>query len=383
VSAFRVAWLQLKKEHGRLAAAIAGILFAVVLMLVQLGFEEALFRSAVNLLSHLDAPVVMFSSTFRAMNVPSYFSERRLYQALGSRGVESVTPLYFDSVMWRNPETQQLSRIFVLGYPPGQRVLDIEEINRQQDLIAATGVVLFDRKSRPEFGDVPRWLGERSPVVTEVNGIRTDVAGLFTLGTSFLADGTIVMSDASLVRLLATRQRGIIDFGLIHLKPGADRTQAIAEIQAAVGPDVVVAPRERLMEMEKTFWAQGTPIGFVFRFGVGLGLVVGTIIVYQILYTDVSNHLTEYATLKALGHRDGYLFQIVLCESLILSVLGFLPGVAISEVVYVVARSATLLPLNMNLARAAIVYGLTALMCSMSGALAIRRLRYADPAEIF
>ncbi len=378
-----MAWLQLKKEHGRLAAAIAGILFAVVLMLVQLGFEEALFRSAVNLLSHLDAPVVMFSSTFRAMNVPSYFSERRLYQALGTSGVESVSPLYFDSVMWRNPKTQQLSRIFVLGYPPGQRVLDIEEINSQQDRIASTGVVLFDRKSRPEFGDVPRWLDERSPVVTEVNGIRTEVAGLFTLGTSFLADGTIVMSDASLVRLLATRQRGIIDFGLIRLKPGVDRTQAIAEIQSTVGPDVVVAPRERLMEMEKTFWAQGTPIGFVFRFGVGLGLVVGTIIVYQILYTDVSNHLTEYATLKALGHRDTYLFQIVLCESLILSVLGFLPGVAISEVVYLVARSATLLPLSMNFARAAVVYGLTALMCSMSGGLAIRRLRSADPAEIF
>lgn len=378
-----MAWLQLKKEHGRLAAAIAGILFAVVLMLVQLGFEEALFRSAVNLLSHLDAPVVMFSSTFRAMNVPSYFSERRLYQALGTSGVESVSPLYFDSVMWRNPKTQQLSRIFVLGYPPGQRVLDIEEINSQQDRIASTGVVLFDRKSRPEFGDVPQWLGERSPVVTEVNGIRTEVAGLFTLGTSFLADGTIVMSDASLVRLLATRQRGIIDFGLIRLKPGVDRTQAIAEIQSTVGPDVVVAPRERLMEMEKTFWAQGTPIGFVFRFGVGLGLVVGTIIVYQILYTDVSNHLTEYATLKALGHRDTYLFQIVLCESLILSVLGFLPGVAISEVVYLVARSATLLPLSMSFARAAVVYGLTALMCSMSGGLAIRRLRSADPAEIF
>jgi putative ABC transport system permease protein len=383
VSPFRLAWLQLRKERGRLAAAIAGILFAVVLMLVQLGFEEALFRSATNLLSRLDAPVVMFSSSFRAMNVPSRFSERRLYQSLGSDGVASVASLYFDSVLWRNPETRQLSRILVLGFDPGRRVLDIDEIKRQQSVIEEPNRVLFDRKSRPEFGDVPRWMRESPPVVTELNDIRVEVGGLFDLGTSFLADGTLVVSDASFVRLAPFRQLGIIDIGLIHLKPGADPARVIADVQEAIGPDVKVAPRERLMEMERDFWAQGTPIGFVFRLGVGLGLVVGAIIVYQILYTDVSHHLTEYATLKALGHRDSYLVRIVLCESLILSVLGFLPGVLISEAVYSIARNATLLPLSMSVTRAAIVYGLTALMCSVAGALAMRRLRYADPAEIF
>lgn len=383
MSAFCLAWLQLRKERGRLAAAIAGILFAVVLMLVQLGFEEALFRSAVNLLSHLDAPVVMFSSSFRAINVPNYFSERRLYQALGCDGVESVTPVYFESTLWRNPESRELSRIFVIGYRPRQRVLDIPEINRQQQLLEAPGAVLFDRESRPEFGDVPRWMRERASVVTEVNGVRTEVAGLFDLGTSFLADGTLVMSDTTLMGIMPRRQLGIADIGLIHLKPGADPARVIAALQSALGPEVKVATREELMEIERRFWAENTPIGFVFRFGVGFGLVVGIIIVYQILYTDVSNHLTEYATLKALGHRDGYLFRLVLCESLILSVLGFLPGVAISQGVYLVARSATLLPLRMNLDRALIVYGLTAVMCIASGALAMRRLRYADPAEIF
>jgi putative ABC transport system permease protein len=383
VSAFRVAWLQLRTDRGRLFAAIAGILFAVVLMLVQLGFEEALFRSSTNLLSHLDAPVVMFSSSFRAMNVPNYFSERRLYQAMAVDGVESVAPLYFDTVMWRNPKTLQFSRIFLVAFPPGMRVLDIPEINRQQDRIAAPGVVLFDRESRPEFGDVSRWLQQGEPVVTEVNSVRTEVAGLFNLGTSFLADGTLVMSDASLLQLLPKRRAGLIDVGLIHLKPGADPARVVEALQVVVGRDVRVARRERLMQMERTFWADGTPIGFVFRFGVGFGLVVGTIIVYQILYTDVSNHLKEYATLKAMGHRDGYLFRIVLWESAILSILGFLPGMLLSQVVYTSARKATLLPLSMSFTRAAIVYGLTLMMCVISGALAMRRLRYADPAGIF
>lgn len=383
MSALRLAWLQLRKERGRLAAAIAGILFAVVLMLVQLGFEEALFRSSTNLLSHLDADLVMFSPSFRALNVPSFFSVRRLYQALGRDGVESVAPVYLASLMWRNPESKQLARIFLIGFEPRKRVLDIPDINRQMSRTEATGVVLFDRDSRPEFGDVPRWLAQRGEVVTETDGHRTEVGGLFTLGTSFLADGTIVTSDVNFTRLVPYRQLGIPDLGLIKLKPGFDRDRVLAQLTASLPGDVQVVTREALMDKEKKFWADGTPIGFVFRLGLGLGLVVGTIIVYQILYTDVSNHLTEYATLKALGHRDGYLFSIVLYESLILSVLGFLPGMGLSQAVYAIARNATLLPLEMSLPRVLVVYLLTVVMCCASGGLAMRRLRLADPAEIF
>ncbi len=383
MSAFRLAWLQLRTEPRRLAAAIAGILFAVVLMLVQLGFEDALFRSSMNLLSHLDADLVMFSPSFRALNVASFFSERRLYQALGCQGVQSVASMYLGSLMWTNPESKRRSRIFMIGFEPHSRVLDIEEINRQMRLTEATGAVLFDRESRPEFGDVPRWMRERGTVVTEVEGHRTEVVGLFTLGTSFLADSTIVTSDVNFIRLLPFRQLGVPDLGLIKVRPGYDRIRVLGELTAAMPADVRVTTREALMEMERRFWAEGTPIGFVFRLGLGLGMVVGTIIVYQILYTDVSNHLPEYATLKALGHPDSYLFSIVLYESLILSVLGFLPGLALSQAVYMIARNATLLPLRMSLLRVAIVYVLTVVMCCASGGLAIRRLRQADPAEIF
>ena len=378
-----MAWLQLRKEPRRLAAAIAGILFAVVLMLVQLGFESALFQSSTNLLAHLDAELVMVSSGYRAINVPAYFSERRLYQAMAHEGVESVAAAYLDSVLWRNPQSRRLQRIFVVAFDPRKRVLDIPEVVSQMHRTEQPGVVLFDRDSRPEFGDVPRWLETRGVVTTEVQGQRTDVEGLFTLGTSFLADGTIVASDLTYSRLVPYRQLGIPDVGLIKLKPGADPRRVLAGLAASLPSDVRVMTREGLMEMERRFWADSTPIGFVFRLGLLLGLVVGTIIVYQILYTDVTSHLTEYATLKALGHRDSYLFAILFWESLILSVLGFLPGIGLSQAVYSVARNATLLPLAMTVGRAAVVYVLTLTMCCVSGGLAMRRLRLADPAEIF
>jgi putative ABC transport system permease protein len=383
MSAWQIAWLQLRKEPRRLAAALAGILFAVVLMLIQLAFEDALFRSSVRLLSHLDAELVMFSPAFRAMNVPSFFTGRRLHQALAVEGVHSVAPVYIGTLMWRNPESKQLSRIFMVGFEPRKRVLDIEEVNAQMIRTEAPGVVLFDRESRPEFGDVPRWLSERDVVVTEVSGVRTEVRGLFTLGTSFLADGTIITSDVNFIRLLSWRQHGLPDLGLIKLKPGADPRQALDRLSAALPDDVVIATRAELMRMEQRFWAQNTPIGFIFRLGLVLAMVVGTIIVYQILYTDVTSHLHEYATLKAIGHADGYLLGIVLWQSLILSVLGFLPGLALAQVVYAIARDATRLPLQYSGAQSALVYGLTVVMCAASGALAMRRLRDADPAEVF
>jgi putative ABC transport system permease protein len=146
---------------------------------------------------------------------------------------------------------------------------------------------------------------------------------------------------------------------------------------------VVVLTRDELMGREKTYWATHTPIGFVFRLGLFMGLIVGSVVVYQILYNDVTQHLDEYATLKAMGYPDRFLFQIVLQESLILSMLGFIPGVVLSQAVYSIAHWATLLPLQLDPTRVAVVYVLNLVMCIFSGLLATRRLRRADPAEIF
>ena len=179
------------------------------------------------------------------------------------------------------------------------------------------------------------------------------------------------------------RGPSLIDVGVIKLKEGANPLAVRARLQAILPKDVLVLTRDELLNREQKYWAENTPIGFVFRVGLIMGLIVGSVVVYQILYSDVSDHLAEYATLKAMGYSDRFLFGIVIQESLILSILGFLPGLALSQVVYVIAYRATLLPLHMDLTRVGIVYLLTAGMCAFSGALAMRRLRMADPAEIF
>ncbi|HEY9736672.1 MAG TPA: FtsX-like permease family protein, partial [Trichocoleus sp.] len=109
----------------------------------------------------------------------------------------------------------------------------------------------------------------------------------------------------------------------------------------------------------------------------------GVVIVYQILYSDVTDHLPEFATLKAMGYSDRYLLTVLLQESLILALIGFVPSLLLATGLYQLVYAATLLPIGMKLDRAITVLVLTVVMCAGSGAIAMRKLYSADPADIF
>lgn len=376
-------WLQLKKEKLRLAAAIAGIAFAVVLMLVQLGFESALFASVTQLYSHLAGDLVVISPEYEFLMYPKVFSQRRLYQALAVNGVDSISGVYFAVLAWKNPLDHKEHSIFAIGVNPTQQVVDLPEVNRNLDLIRRPDTALFDTGSRPEFGPIAELLQRSGPVVTEVAGRRIEIAGLFRVGASFGADGNLLTSDTNFLRLVPDRQVGIVNVGLIRLKPGYDPERARAQVEAALPGDVRVLTHQGFVDRERAYWNDTTPIGFVFKLGLLMGIFVGCVIVYQILYSDITDHLPEYATLKAMGYRHAFLQACVMQEALILSLLGFVPGLLLSQLIYSVAGSATLLPLHMTWARVIVVYLLTAGMCALSALLALRRLQAADPADIF
>jgi putative ABC transport system permease protein len=378
-----LAWQQLTREKRRFVAALAGIAFAVVLMLTQLGFQEALLSSAPLLHAHLAGDLVLINPQYQDVVAPKTLTERRLYQALGCDGVASVEPVYLGSANFKNPFARTERSIFVIGFNPHAASLNAPGVPENLEKIRSPGSVLFDSIRRPEFGPVAEAIQENGRVVTEVNGRQIEIVGLFQLGTSFAADGNLVASDETFLRIFPYRTRGVVDVGLIKLKPGADLERVKADLIRLLPADVRVLTHDQFVELERTFWVINTPIGFVFRLGVLMGMFVGCIIVYQILYSDVNEHLSEYATLKAMGYRDGFLFRVVLQQSLVLSIFGFLPGILISYAVYIVSRKATLLPLQMTLERSVAVYVLTVVMCTISGALAMRRLKAADPAEIF
>jgi putative ABC transport system permease protein len=147
--------------------------------------------------------------------------------------------------------------------------------------------------------------------------------------------------------------------------------------------DTRIMTMEGFINFERVYWQRGTSIGFIFTLGTVMGFIVGIVIVYQILYTDVSDHMAEYATLKAMGYSNFYLSKVVIQEAIVLSVLGFIPGFLVGNGLYALTRNATRLPIEMTIERVIQVFILTLVMCTISGAISLRKVQSADPAEMF
>jgi putative ABC transport system permease protein len=332
----------------------------------------------------MDYDLVMLSPKTDFLVSSKQFARSRLYQVLGFGGVEAATAVYMRLVSWRNPANPANARnILAIGFDPSEpgfgRLLTAEQL----EAIKKPDKVIFDRRGRDEYGPVREMLDAGQSVSAEINDRRVDIAGMYEVGTSFGLDGGIITSDLNFLRILPTRKRSAIDFGLIHLEAGADASAVQARIVEEIPQDVLVLTRDEFMDLEVQYWNKTTPIGYIFAFGAVMGLIVGLIIVYQILFADVQDHLKEYATLKAMGYTHGYLRNVVLQQAFILAVLGFLPGMVIAYFVFSRGAEATRLPLEMSLQSALGVLGLTVAMCAVSGLLALRKLRAADPAEIF
>lgn len=378
-----LAWLQLSREKMRLVVALAGIGFADILMFMQLGFRDALFDSSITLHKNLQGDIFLISPQSTSTTAMESFPSRRLYQTLGFDGVKSISPVYLGLGLWQNPETRRTRSILVLGFNPKDSVLDLPRVKENLEATKISDVVLFDDASRPEFGPISQWFNQGKIVTTEVEGHRVRVGGLFTLGASFGADGNMITSDLNFLRVFDDRTAGLIDIGVIKLEDGANVETVKNNLKRELPKDVKIFSKEEFIAFEKNYWETGTAIGFIFALGTSMGFIVGTVIVYQILYTDVSDHLPEYATLKAMGYKNSYLLIVVFQEAIILAILGYFPGFALAVGLYNLTRTATNLPMLMTLSRAVSVFILTAIMCCISGAIAVRKLQAADPADIF
>lgn len=379
-----LAWLQLSHEKIRLLVAIAGIGFADILMFMQLGFRDALFDSAVKFHTNVNGEIFLISPQSTALIAMKSFPRRRLYQTLAVNGVDAVTPIYLGFQIWKNPVNKNTRQIMTIGFNPADKQLfQLPGVAENLDKMQLPDTYLFDTKSRDQFGPIAKIFESGQRVQTEVGGRKIEVGGLFTLGASFGADGNMMTSDTNFIRMFNKRDKGLIDVGVVKLKPGTDVQSTINAMEAYLPKDVKVFSKAQFIEFERNYWQTGTSIGFIFTLGTIMGFIVGIVIVYQILYTDVADHLSEYATLKAMGYTDFYLLTVVFQEALILSIVGFFPGMFAAVGLYTITRNATNLPLIMTVARATTVLILTMIMCTISGAIAVRKLRAADPADMF
>ncbi|HEY9902370.1 MAG TPA: ABC transporter permease DevC, partial [Candidatus Sericytochromatia bacterium] len=347
-----LSWLQLVREKPRLLVALAGIGFADILMFMQLGFQAALFDSATQMHQNLRGDLMLMNPQARNLTYMDTFPRRRLYQVMSLTGVESADAVYLNFVDWKHPQTHRKSSILALGFDPEKSVLNLPEVNHNLETLKLPDTVLFDQASRGDYNTTIAQINQGKTVTTEIGDRKIDMVGLFKVGASFATDGNLIISDLNFLRIFPRRKAESVSLGLITLKPGTDPRTMAAALQAKLPDDVKILTKQEFIDFEKVYWQRNTPIGFIFSLGAMMGFIVGVIIVYQILYTDVADHIAEYATLKAMGYKNLYLLVVVFQEALILSVLGYIPGISLSVGLYALTRNATNLPLFMGSLRA-------------------------------
>jgi putative ABC transport system permease protein len=393
IFAIPVAWLQLIHQRVRFVGTLAGIAFVVVLLFMQVGLREALFDSSVQVHKSLHGNLFLISPQYKSITSQQSFSRERLFQALGNESIESVNPLYVQFGKLKNFQTGQKSPIFVFGVDPGEPIFDLSGVNQNIDQLKLADRALFDSGSRIEFGPIADIFKKEGKVEIEISPYneinkarKLEVRGLFKIGTSFGVDGNLIINDSTFLNLFTERSARKIDIGLINTKPGANIDAIKFDLINNIfkeNNDVRVLTLDEFIAMEKAYWDLRTPAGFAFKVMVTMGFIIGTGIVYQILYSNISTHLIEFATLKAIGHPNKYLLGIVFKQALLLAFLGYIPGIIISVGVYDLTQNATKLPIQMNIDRVALVLISVVLMCLLSGSIAINKLRSVDPADIF
>ncbi|MDJ0726491.1 MAG: ABC transporter permease DevC [Prochloraceae cyanobacterium] len=376
-----LAWSQLVYQKVRLMVALSGICFANVLIFTQLGFKASLFNGAMNIPESLEGDLFLIDSKAAFLGNGS-IELQQLYRAEGIFGVAEAKPLYYKTVSWLNPETKTRISINVLAFNPAKSVFNLPEINQQISLLQQPDTILFDRKSLASVGNVAAEIAKGKTYSTLVNERKINVGSIFSLGSTAFRRGHIITSDVNYLRIFGTESINQIQIGIISIEENSNSQKIIAALQKNLDDGIKVLDRDALIALEENYW-NSQPAGVVFNFGIVMGFVVGVIIVYQVLYTDINEHLAEYATLKAIGYSDRSLLLIVFQEAAILAVLGFLPGLTVSAGLYLLLGRLTQTALALSFDVAGSVFLLTLLMCLLSGAIAARKLRSADPADVF
>jgi len=367
------AWRNVTHRRVRSFVALSGVAFSVLLVFLQLGFYFAVLASSTAVYRALDGDIFLVSPLYVYLGRTGTIPRQRLYQAEGFAGVRDVTPFYADIEVWRNPETRLRHQMLVMGIDPEKHLLKLPADTK---LLLKDDQVLIDSLTRSQFG--PLDVG----VTSEIADTQVRIAGQYRIGPGFATDGAVIMSDDSFVRIF--RRRGIEDIsvGVIRIMRGADANAIAGELRRVLPLDTRVYTRAEMIAREQDYWARQTSIGPVFASGALLALVIGIVIVYQVMVTDIANRLPEYATLKALGYDSRHLRWIIFQEVSAFAVAGFIFGLIFSAGLYKVVFIETALPMAMNGFLVIAVSVATLAMCWIAGLLATRKLRLADPADL-
>jgi putative ABC transport system permease protein len=375
-SAAALAWRIVRHNPDRLIRSVLGITFAILLMLVQLGFRNALLDSSTQFLKSLNTDIVVMASDKQSFLQRGLLPRDRLYQAQSVEGVKAAYPLYLNISLWKNLEDGTLRPIRVLGFVLDDPVFLSKEVNDQSHLLRIPGTALMDSKSKDYYGTV-------GPGPAEIDGRAVEVVGTFPMGTDFQMDGNIIVGEETYFGIARSQRDRSIQMALVELEDDADPDVVTDAINRVLPWDAAAYQKETLVDRELAYWNRKTPVGIIFMAGMAVGFVAGIVILTQILFTLISDHLSEFATLKAMGYNESYLVWVVLLMAFFLSILGLILALILGIQIYKFIAVLTGLPMALTMTRIGLMVICSMALCAGAGLMALRRVLTLDPAEVF
>lgn len=362
-------------DRLRFVATIIGIVFSVVLVMVQMGLFLGFARMVSTMIDHANADLWVVAKGAKCFEDPSLLEVKLRDKIASVDGVASVVPLVIGFSDWRIA-TGETTPVFIIGSDlktdalPPWNVVEGDTRTLSQWGTVAVDRTYFDRLGVKKVGDTAEIRGHKVKVVALTDGIRS-----FTTTPYVFVD----QKDARFYTgTLPSKANDLV----IRFKPDADRASATQAIRDRIGNDADVLTSDEFRKRSRSFWLFGTGAGAALFAGALLGVIVGTVIVAQTLYSSTKDHLSEFATLRAMGSSNRYIYNVIIYQALLNAVIGFVIAAGIGYVVVrMTERSA--LPIVIAPWLVAALFLLTIVMCVASGIVAIVRVVRIDPASVF
>jgi putative ABC transport system permease protein len=374
---FEVAWRILTYQKGRTALAVGGIFIAILLIFVELGFFIAVPQGGMLVYDHMRFDLLVASDKYVFQAESWQFPEARLATVRANPDVAQASPLFFGNAKWQDRAGGSRIDISVIGIESRSGVVAVPDVDSQMEILERADTVLVDSQTRSIFGSLT------AGRAIDLNQHRVTVGGTYVLGTGFLGLGVVLAAEPNFFRIFPQRPRDTVNLGLVTLKPGADPDKVAQALRAVLPADTRVFTRAGLEDHEVAFWTTRTATGLIFGSGLVVAFVVGIMVLYQTLATQITRQLPQFAMLKAIGYTNRFLNGIVIVEAVLMMLVAFVPALAAALAIYAVIRAQTLLPVVMTPTQLGGVFAIALMMSGISAFLSLSRLRRAQPAEIF
>lgn len=380
---------QLRRQRTSTLLSLAGVTASLLVVFAQLGIERAVYDSGVRIHHSVVADLVLVPPGFKSLQLHAEVPVAMTDIVASNPAVSGTAPFWFGVMSMSHAGMPSARRLAWFAIDVERPAIDVPGLRENLYKLRETRRILFDRDSRPYFGDLAEVAerGQEVPVLgpPDMRLLLREmfVVGTVAIGPNVVNDGAVVISEGTMAEVFGSWYSDRPAFIGIQLVPGADRQAVREQLNKALSGRGEVITRDEFEAREKLYWSRETPVGYITDLGFVMGLMIGMVFIYYAQYQIIRFYLPEYAILKSLGY-DWWFFLCMIGQiGAAIITPAFLVAFAMARLVYGVAEASIRLGMTMGLREMLVALLACLVMTLVSSLFAIRRLWKVDPIMLF